>query len=342
MSQSRRQTQEVAGNTRSKSKSKTRTETQQQPKSKSKTRAKLIDSDEEEKSHIVARPNYDSKHRQIPSTSMTASKRKQHQRDEQEDDKEEAKAHQASSKHKPNQSKKRFTKNLLRPTPPDVSQIPQSIKVHDLNMYGKSEQIRMLLHHAGVEFEDIMYDYTEWDKIKKDLQKSGNHQNFEFGQVPAVSIDGEHYAQSFAILRMLGSIYGYYPQEDPREGCRVDELVYLNEDINDKYWWAIICTDAQKKEKMLSDYWSKNIQDFFEYLQKRIIENKHKFLCGPAITIADFSTISWAHSYVYNKKNKNAEKYQEILKDYSAVEHYFDRMTEQVQERLDNRFESEY
>eukprot|EP00347_Sterkiella_histriomuscorum_P014158 403361941 len=341
MSQSRRQTQEVAGNTRSKSKSKTRTGTQQQPKSKSKTRAKLIDSDEEEKSQIVARPNYDSKHRQIPSTGMTASKRKQNQRDEQEDV-EEAKTHQTSSKHKPNQSKKRLTRNLQRPTPPDTSQLPLSIQVHDFKIYGKSEAIRMLLHHAGVEFEDIMYEQKEWDEIKKNMQESGDYSKFEFGQTPSVAIDGEHYAQSLAILRMLGTIYGYYPVEDPREACRIDEIVDLNEDINDKYWRALIYTDAEKKDKAFQDYRNKNLPDYFEQLQKRIIKNQHQFLCGSKITIADFQTIAWAHSYVYNKKHNYTEKYQEILKNYSAVENYFDRMNEQVQERLDSRFESEY
>eukprot|EP00347_Sterkiella_histriomuscorum_P012595 403367965 len=337
MSQSRRQTQEVAGNTRSKSKSKTRTETQQQPKSKSKTRAKLIDSDEEEKSHIVARPNYDSKHRQIPSTSMTASKRKQHQRDEQEDDKEEAKAHQASSKHKPNQSKKSSHKTRL--TYPG-SDLPKKIKLYYFDIYGRAEPIRMLLIHAGIEFEDIQYNYLEFPQLKEDA--GGHDPRFEFDQLPVIELDGEYFAQSLAILRMMGKFYGYFPSNDPRYACRIDEIVDLNYDVQDKFWQAEVTLDPEQKASKMKEYLDKTVPHYFNCLETRLIKHNHQYLCGEEITTADIMTIAWAHSFMYNKQAIDPAGHLKILEDFPDLEKYFDKMTKQVQKRLDSRKETMY
>ncbi len=43
-------------------------------------------------------------------------------------------------------------------------------------------------------------------------------------------MDGEIYSQSHAILRLLGSQFGYYPS-DPVEGWKVDSIIDYNHDL---------------------------------------------------------------------------------------------------------------
>jgi glutathione S-transferase len=81
------------------------------------------------------------------------------------------------------------------------------MKLYYFDIYGRAEQIRLLLNHAGVEFEDVRVKFTDWPEMKKDKEK------FPFGQMPVLEKDGKYYAQTGAIVRMLGREYGYYPTE---------------------------------------------------------------------------------------------------------------------------------
>ena len=80
------------------------------------------------------------------------------------------------------------------------------VKVYYFDGYGRAECIRMLLTHAKVEFTDVRITPTEWPTMKTEL-------NLEFGQLPAVEIDGTFYTQTAATMRALGKIYGYYPED---------------------------------------------------------------------------------------------------------------------------------
>jgi glutathione S-transferase len=58
------------------------------------------------------------------------------------------------------------------------------------------------------------------------MKKAGK---LEFGQIPALEIEGRMYVQSMSILRMLGRKYGYYP-EDVETGWRVDSTIDAAQD----------------------------------------------------------------------------------------------------------------
>ena len=90
--------------------------------------------------------------------------------------------------------------------------------------YGRGEAIRLLLNHAGVQFEDARLKWAEWSEIKHDREK------FPYGQLPVLEKDGKFYPQSGAILRMLGREHGYYPT-DPEEIYGVENNLELLNDF---------------------------------------------------------------------------------------------------------------
>ena len=98
------------------------------------------------------------------------------------------------------------------------------MKLYYWNYYGRAEAIRLLLNHAGVEYEDVILEGDAWKEFQAD------HEKCQFSQVPVLEKDGKYYPQGVAILRYLGGLYGYYP-EDPELKFQADAFVDLNFDF---------------------------------------------------------------------------------------------------------------
>lgn len=83
--------------------------------------------------------------------------------------------------------------------------------------YCQAEAIRMLLHHAKVKFDDRVLTLDEF-KIKK--------KEFPNEALPCYQDDyGHKYSESKAILRFLGTQYGYYPVRDLKLCWKADAIV---------------------------------------------------------------------------------------------------------------------
>jgi len=98
------------------------------------------------------------------------------------------------------------------------------MKVYYFEIYGRAEPIRILLNHAGVEFENICLTMEAFAEFKKDTTKC------PFGQLPVLEIDGKFLAQGGSILRYLGGLHGYYP-EDPELRFKADQTCDLVDDF---------------------------------------------------------------------------------------------------------------
>lgn len=70
--------------------------------------------------------------------------------------------------------------------------------------------------HANVEFTDNRIPMAEWPNHKPTMPNQ---------QIPCLELaDGTKLGQTIAILRMLGSKYGYYPT-DNMEAYKCDSLI---------------------------------------------------------------------------------------------------------------------
>ena len=73
---------------------------------------------------------------------------------------------------------------------------------------GNGEQIRLLLQEAKMDYE---FEGIPQEKFHE------RKQEFEFGQVPCLNIDGKRLVQSHAIMVYLGVKYGFYPLNNESE-----------------------------------------------------------------------------------------------------------------------------
>ena len=87
------------------------------------------------------------------------------------------------------------------------------------NMQALAEPARMLLHYAGVPFEDV----SAWDHYGLPWREGGK-QEAPFGRVPVLVVDGTHsFDQSGAIQRYLARLTGTCPA-DPVVAAQADAL----------------------------------------------------------------------------------------------------------------------
>ncbi|CDW83852.1 glutathione s-transferase [Stylonychia lemnae] len=197
-------------------------------------------------------------------------------------------------------------------------------------MYGDAEPIRMLLSHAGISYEDIYMNYQEFQKIKE------KDQRFEFQRTPILELDGQFYAQSYSILRLLGKMYGYYP-ENSIEAWKVDSVMDQSYDLEKNYLKQFFQTDKEKAQNLKDNYFQNQLPTYCEKIQKRLIKAGNIFIAGEQLTIADFVNVAWAYILPYNIACQHSQEHIEVISKYPDLVAYFDRMTKQVKDHLDKR-----
>ena len=95
----------------------------------------------------------------------------------------------------------------------------KGIKLTYLDAKASGEPIRLALYISGVPFEDRRVTYASIAR----LRDSGY---LPFGQVPALEIDGQVFAQSQAILRWVGWHTGLYPEDLQLQMDMIDEAIF--------------------------------------------------------------------------------------------------------------------
>ena len=205
------------------------------------------------------------------------------------------------------------------------------MKVYYFDAYGRAEQIRILLNHAGAEYEDVRYTREKWAEVKSE---SGS--KFEYGQVPALEKDGKVYVQSDAILRLLGREYGYYPT-DAVDAYRVDNLIDLTGDFRTPIMTAFFSggTDEEKKKKF-EDLVANHFPKFFGFWEKKLLENSSQdFLVGDSATIADFAYLAIYSSLINNGQLKDA--LLGVLEGFPTLNAYFTTRWNAQKDYFDHR-----
>lgn len=102
----------------------------------------------------------------------------------------------------------------------------------------RGEEVRLALAIAGLPFEDNRLDRPSFAQMKS---------QFPFGSLPTLEIEGLGvFAQSNAILRLIGRQNGLYP-EDPYEAARHDALMDAAEDLRHRISPTMRMPDGPEK-----------------------------------------------------------------------------------------------
>ncbi len=204
-------------------------------------------------------------------------------------------------------------------------------KLYYFDIYGRAEAIRFLLHHAKVEFEDVRVAGESFAELKA----SGK---LEFGQVPMLEHDGKHLAQSWSILRYLGKIHGYYP-EDWENGWKVDSILDAVEDYFSKYFKAQFEKDEDRKKQFTQDFLN-FLPGWITAIQKRIAANEDPhYAVGNKRTIADFALACIAFNFINNEANPHHAETAPLTKkeDFPVLTTYLTKLHEELKDYLTSR-----
>eukprot|EP00347_Sterkiella_histriomuscorum_P017297 403349926 len=229
----------------------------------------------------------------------------------------------------------------------------------------------MLLHHAGLQFEDIRLSHSDFKKMKDEGK-------LEFKMLPVLELpNGKFYSQSQAIKTMLATELGFYPkftkqtqksqgnqeleeqklnqqtsqettQKSILEGYEIDSILEVNNEICDKYWLMEIEKDPQRLEQDINIYIEIDLRNYFKALNGRIeklgssTDIDHYFLVGNKLTIADFDSTALAYTLWLNENNKffeiqnqEVQKYPKLLKYYEVMRgHIFKEYFQQRNNKL--------
>lgn len=141
-------------------------------------------------------------------------------------------------------------------------------KLHYFPVYARGEPIRMLLTHAGVDYEDHVITFEDWSNWKEKMPN---------GVMPAIeTTDGKKMDETCAILRSLGMKYGYYPT-DPMKAWECDAIIDGYMDIIAKTFAPLLASETEK-EGLIKELFEKIMPKFLGVCEQRL--QGKTYLCG--------------------------------------------------------------
>ena len=145
----------------------------------------------------------------------------------------------------------------------------------------------------------------------------------EFEQLPMLQLTtGEQLCQTKAILRMLGSQYGYYEIAEPKDAWKIDSIVDSVADALAKVSTFTTLENGPAKIALKTSYITKELPSWLDTLEKRI-DNNNKWICSQdKMTIADFCLGGFLVSFMANEENQNYFIFGHILSKYPKLVQY--------------------
>lgn len=132
---------------------------------------------------------------------------------------------------------------------------------------GRAEVIRICLHKAGIDFEDVRIPYAEWKTVYKP--------QMPLGCVPILNIDGVNHVQSTALARYAGRLAGLYPngndQDSLMEALVVDEVM---ECLNELMAKAPYHSDPQELYKLRTQFAANEMTQYATFLESILLRRR--------------------------------------------------------------------
>lgn len=141
---------------------------------------------------------------------------------------------------------------------------------------GRAEPARLAMHIGGIAFEDHRFNHPEFAEVRKTTP---------FGQVPTLHVDGVQVTQCDSIIRYVGKLAGFYP-EDAYQALLCDEVMYVVEEAAVRLGPTFRMTgDAQKEARLALVNGSMPV--YLGWLQSQLKAHGGEYFADNRLTVAD-------------------------------------------------------
>ena len=179
------------------------------------------------------------------------------------------------------------------------------MKLYYFGVYGRGEPIRMVLHKAGVEFEDVRFTQDQWKEAKAaGLSPSG--------QLPMIELDdGTKMTQCDAICRYLATVHGLVPKDPMTEYHGEAALAAFNGDFWGKQGPKLFSNPVEKFPEIYEEMSTGAFVDYCKTLEARL--DKGKWICGEQFTWYDIMLCSFFINLVENPNNRGKASWDKAI-----------------------------
>lgn len=173
----------------------------------------------------------------------------------------------------------------------------------------RGEATRLALHIGGVPFEDERLSFEQFGAARE----AGT---FPFRSLPILTVDGEVFAESNALLRFAGRLGGLYPKCE-KDAMKVDMVVDAVETLVNALFKD---SSAEGRKEFIENA----IPRYVGAINKMYAATEGPFLLGETMTVADVKLAGWA-SWMNSGKpfehipEGSLEKYSNVMAASKAV-----------------------
>lgn len=186
---------------------------------------------------------------------------------------------------------------------------------------GRGEQIRLLLHELGQDYEDIHVSKSDRFKTMRDEGPA----TLSFGSVPMLQDGDFTLVQGPAIMNYLGRKHGIMPN-DARAAARTEAMVLGAEDMRMAYFRTLGDGKAEKQAKLVAGAWMERWLPAWAGLLE--LNGDTGYLVGPSLTQADVAAwdaldaiVTWVEGATFGG-HARVERFYERIAARPAIAAY--------------------
>ncbi|CAH8669918.1 unnamed protein product [Dicrocoelium dendriticum] len=185
-----------------------------------------------------------------------------------------------------------------------------SYKVIYFNVRGRAEPIRLVLHAAGIPFEDERMEYSDWLARKASIPG---------GRLPVLLISKpgdakpKYYQESLAIAQFLARRFQLMGDTD-EENYLIDRIIGQCCDF-DKELYDAFHVSEDKRKQAIEDAFKGPIQKILDLLSQSLAESDGQFVAGNKLTLGDLYLLATLDHVLKHDEALLKEKYPKLL-DY--------------------------
>ena len=192
---------------------------------------------------------------------------------------------------------------------------------------GRGESIRLALYLGGIKFEDNRISFQTFAATKD---------QYPFGCVPVMEVDGEIITQSNTMNRYIGRLTGLWPG-DPWQAALCDETMDVIEDIVEKIMPTFFISDEEEKKTARQLLVDGKLTLYLQSLAQMLTARGGEYFSDGRLTVADLKVFIWLKGLVsgnldyvptdlvQQKTPQLAEFYQRIKTHEKIGQYYLSR-----------------